>query len=407
LFSFSRFVIIHLNQTASNRAVSSQSIVHEKNKVVQSLNRAIAVLSRRADVMTTRRRRVKPPPTTDDVVDARTAAAHASTLATSLRIFATIPRAVAEAHIRLRGYDAPGEDASDARVRGALLKVLSDEVLIERECALKGVAYDPYVNARPRRRAAAAAAETRGGTSSSRSGSRETKILGGGGGGDESDSSVGVESKYAPRETNAESESEDEVEDAAALAGGGTYSDDEDEEDDDDDVDNFFGRDRPPAPEGANPFANVDFDPSVEARAQIEEAKRVVAERAARASDLSDAMANLSSTPPGRGVAFSDKGDDVASVAGSDFTDRFDAISLASLAATLGSDATDRVADVDGSEFDVVSLASHGTHRAITEISSDDDRAEVIYESGSDEPRSVSSDEHHHSKENAPPLSDL
>ena len=361
--------------------------------------------------MTTPRRRVKPPPTTDDVVDARTAAAHASTLATSLRIFATIPRAVAEAHIRLRGYDAPGEDASDARVRGALLKVLSDEVLIERECALKGLAYDPYVNARPRRQAAAAAAaaaaETRGGTSSSRSGSRETKILGGGGGGDESDSSVGVESKYAPRETNAESESEDEVEDAAALAGGGTYSDDEDEEDDDDDVDNFFGRDRPPAPEGANPFANVDFDPSVEARAQIEEAKRVVAERAARASDLSDAMANLSSTPPGRGVAFSDKGDDVASVAGSDFTDRFDAISLASLAATLGSDATDRVADVDGSEFDVVSLASHGTHRAITEISSDDDRAEVIYESGSDEPRSVSSDEHHHSKENAPPLSDL
>jgi len=367
--------------------------------------------------MATRRRRVKPPPTTttDDVVDARSAAAHASTLATSLRIFATIPRAVAEAHIRLRGYDAPGEDASDAEVRGALLKVLSDEVLIERECALKGVAYDPYVNARPRRGTAAAAAgtgtgrETRGGTSSSRSGSRETKILGGGGG-DESDSSVGVESKYAPRETNAstESESEDEdEEDAAALAGGGgTYSDDEDEEEDDD-VDNFFGRERPPAPEGANPFANVDFDPSVEARAQIEEAKRVVAERAARASDLSDAMANLSSTPSGRGVAFSDKGDDVASVAGSDFTDRFDAISLASLAATLGSDATDRVADVDGSEFDVASLASHGTHRAITEISSDDERAEVIYESGSDEPRSVSSDEHHHSKENAPPLSDL
>ena len=168
----------------------------------------------------------------------------------------------------------------------------------------------------------------------------------------------------------------------------------------------LFGRERPPAPEGANPFANVDFDPSAEARAQIEEAKRVVAERAARASDLSDAMANLSSTPSGRGVAFSDKGDDVASVAGSDFTDRFDAISLASLAATLGSDATDRVADVDGSEFDVASLASHGTHRAITEISSDDERAEVIYESCSDEPRSVSSDEHH-SKENAPPLSDL
>ena len=50
----------------------------------------------------------------------------------------------------MRGYDAPEEDASDADVRGALLKALSDEVLTERECALKGVAYDPYVNARPR-----------------------------------------------------------------------------------------------------------------------------------------------------------------------------------------------------------------------------------------------------------------
>ena len=368
--------------------------------------------------MSTRRRRAASRPTADDVVDARTARAHASKLATSLRVFATIPRAIAEAHIRLRGYDAPEEDASDADVRGALLKALSDEVLTERECALKGVAYDPYVNARPRRGTAAAAAKTetktetrnargaRGdaGSSSSRRGSRETKIVGESGG-DESDSSVGVESKYAPRETNASTESES---DENALGGGGAWESDDggEDEDEDEDADNFFGRERPPAPEGANPFANVDFDPSAEARAQIEEAKRVVAERAARASDLSDAMANLSSTPPGRGVAFSDKGDDVASVAGSDFTDRFDAISLASLAATLGSDATDRVADVDGSEFDVASLASHGTHRAITEISSDDERAEVIYESCSDEPRSVSSDEHH-SKENAPPLSDL
>ena len=45
------------------------------------------------------------------------------------------------------------------------------------------------------------------GSSSSRRGSRETKIVGESGG-DESDSSVGVESKYAPRETNASTESE-------------------------------------------------------------------------------------------------------------------------------------------------------------------------------------------------------
>ena len=94
--------------------------------------------------MSTRRRRAASRPTADDVLDARTARAHASKLATSLRVFATIPRAIAEAHIRLRGYDAPEEDASDADVRGALLKALSDEVLTERECALKGVAYDPY-----------------------------------------------------------------------------------------------------------------------------------------------------------------------------------------------------------------------------------------------------------------------
>ena len=145
--------------------------------------------------MSTRRRRAASRPTADDVVDARTARAHASKLATSLRVFATIPRAIAEAHIRLRGYDAPEEDASDADVRGALLKALSDEVLTERECALKGVAYDPYVNARPRRGTAAAAktetkTETRNargargdaGSSSSRRGSRETKIVGESGG---------------------------------------------------------------------------------------------------------------------------------------------------------------------------------------------------------------------------------
>ena len=193
--------------------------------------------------MSTRRRRAASRPTADDVLDARTARAHASKLATSLRVFATIPRAIAEAHIRLRGYDAPEEDASDADVRGALLKALSDEVLTERECALKGVAYDPYVNARPRRGTAAAAAKTetktetrnargaRGdaGSSSSRRGSRETKIVGENGG-DESDSSVGVESKYAPRETNASTESES---DENALGGGGAWESDDGVEDED------------------------------------------------------------------------------------------------------------------------------------------------------------------------------
>ena len=311
----------------------------------------------------------------DDALTAEDAREHADKLAKSLSIFATIPRAIAEAHIRLRGRACPDERASDADVRGALLKALSDEVLAERECKLKGTKFEPYVNARPKPAAAAAAARTGRTTTRAvgdgdrRSASRETKIIGGDrGDGSDSDSSVGVASKFVPREI--EDEDEDEDEDA-------TTSDDEEEEyssdgdysgEDDyaDDGGNFFGRaaEEPPAPEGANPFASMgDVDFGEEARAQIEEAKRIVAERKAQASNLADALASLqtsdpvSPTPSGR-VAFSDKGDDVASIAGSiagsDFTDRFDAISIASIAATLGSDATDRVADVDGSEFDDV-----------------------------------------------------
>ena len=355
----------------------------------------------------------------DDALTAEDAREHADKLAKSLSIFATIPRAIAEAHIRLRGRACPDERASDADVRGALLKALSDEVLAERECKLKGTKFEPYVNARPKPAAAAAVARTGRTTTRAvvdgdrRSASRETKIIGGDrGDGSDSDSSVGVASKFVPREI------EDEDEDA-------TTSDDEEEEyssdgdysgEDDyaDDGGNFFGRaaEEPPAPEGANPFASMgDVDFGEEARAQIEEAKRIVAERKAQASNLADALASLqtsdpvSPTPSGR-VAFSDKGDDVASIAGSiagsDFTDRFDAISIASIAATLGSDATDRVADVDGSEFDVASLASHGTHRATTDLGSDDEREAAIFES-EDERDSVSSDERHGAKENAPP----
>ena len=363
----------------------------------------------------------------DDALTAEDAREHADKLAKSLSIFATIPRAIAEAHIRLRGRACPDERASDADVRGALLKALSDEVLAERECKLKGTKFEPYVNARPKPAAAAAAARTGRTTTRAvvdgdrRSASRETKIIGGDrGDGSDSDSSVGVASKFVPREIEDEDEDEDEEEDEDA-----TTSDDEEEEyssdgdysgEDDyaDDGGNFFGRaaEEPPAPEGANPFASMgDVDFGEEARAQIEEAKRIVAERKAQASNLADALASLqtsdpvSPTPSGR-VAFSDKGDDVASIAGSiagsDFTDRFDAISIASIAATLGSDATDRVADVDGSEFDVASLASHGTHRATTDLGSDDEREAAIFES-EDERDSVSSDERHGAKENAPP----
>ena len=350
--------------------------------------------------------------------------AQTEVLAKSLRVYATIPRAIAEAHMRLRGYEAPGEDATDAYVRGALLKCLVREVLSEREARARGERFDPYVNARGKEKTTTAATlndeeGTRGRTmtkeQTERAASVETRVIDGGSDSDESVGNVAC-SKVTEYESPSESESDEEEDNDD------DDDDDDDEYSDDDDVSgesdggNYFGRhaSEPPAPEGANPFASMDFDPAQEVKSQIAEAKRIVAERDARANELADAIKSLktddgalSPTASSR-VAFSDKGDDATSVAGSELTDRFDAISIASIAATLGSDAADRVADVEGSEFDAVSLASHGT-RGIAEEGSDDERAGVIYESESDERRHrLSADfsddlDLHHAKENAPP----
>lgn len=345
--------------------------------------------------------------------------AQTEVLAKSLRVYATIPRAIAEAHMRLRGYDAPGEDATDAYVRGALLKCLVREVLSERDARARGERFDPYVNARGKEKTTTNDEEddTRGRTitkeRTERAASVETRVIDGGSDSDESVGNVAC-SKVTEYESPSESESEEDYDDD-------DEDDDEDEYSDDDvsgesDGGNYFGRheSEPPAPEGANPFASMDFDPAQEVKSQIAEAKRIVAERDARANELADALKSLktddgalSPTASSR-VAFSDKGDDATSVAGSELTDRFDAISIASIAATLGSDAADRVADVEGSEFDAVSLASHGT-RGIAEEGSDDERAGIIYESESDERRHrLSADfsddlDLHHAKENAPP----
>lgn len=338
----------------------------------------------------------------DDDLDEETARAFSRTLARSLRVFATIPRPIAEAHMRLRGYDAPGSDASDAEVRGALLKALSDEVLLEREATLRGETFDPYVNAQPGRIRRGA------GGAQSRSGSRETrgKVLGSGAGSDDdgsagdSDSSVG--GAYVPRdesEDESEEYSDDDGDDDDDDESSGDEYDDDDEDDeaDIDEAENFFGRAAaaPPAPAGANPFANDDFNLDEEARVQIVEAKRIVAARRAQANDLSEAFTSLNTSegalsPQTSGrVNFSDKGDDVASIAGSiaasDITDRFDVISLVSVAGTLGSDATDRFAEV---EDDLRALGGG--------------RAEVIYES-SDEGFVSDDDDPHQRKENSPP----
>ena len=362
----------------------------------------------------------------DETDDYTVTPAQTEVLAKSLRVYATIPRAIAEAHMRLRGYEAPGEDATDAYVRGALLKCLVREVLSEREARARGERFDPYVNARGKEKTTTAAAlndeeGTRGRTmtkeQTERAASVETRVIDGGSDSDESVGNVAC-SKVTEYESPSESESDEEEDNDDDD----DDDDDDDEYSDDDDVSgesdggNYFGRhaSEPPAPEGANPFASMDFDPAQEVKSQIAEAKRIVAERDARANELADAIKSLktddgalSPTASSR-VAFSDKGDDATSVAGSELTDRFDAISIASIAATLGSDAADRVADVEGSEFDAVSLASHGT-RGIAEEGSDDERAGVIYESESDERRHrLSADfsddlDLHHAKENAPP----
>ena len=52
-------------------------------------------------------------------------------LARSLAMYSSMPEEIAWGHIKARGFDPPELDGQGARMRGALLKILADEVLAE------------------------------------------------------------------------------------------------------------------------------------------------------------------------------------------------------------------------------------------------------------------------------------
>ena len=72
-------------------------------------------------------------------------------LARSLAMYSSMPEEIAWGHIKARGFDPPELDGQGARMRGALLKILADEVLAESKAESEGDGFEPEStsNARP------------------------------------------------------------------------------------------------------------------------------------------------------------------------------------------------------------------------------------------------------------------
>jgi hypothetical protein len=210
-------------------------------------------------------------------------------LARSLAMYSSMPEEIAWGHIKARGFDPPELDGQGARMRGALLKILADEVLAESKAESEGDGFEPESTSKdePKKERDAKKKPNAKPTSST-----ETHVTRAVGAADDDDSSSDDEvvsrAKPAP-ETRDTDEDEDEDED----------DDDNDDDDDDDAVsdafsedseeeeaDNWFGKaaTEAPPPPGANPFAAAEaMDLAEEAAEQIKAAKAVVAARFAGA----------------------------------------------------------------------------------------------------------------------------
>ena len=64
-------------------------------------------------------------------------------LARSLAMYSSMPEEIAWGHIKARGFDPPELDGQGARMRGALLKILADEVLAESKAEREGDRFEP------------------------------------------------------------------------------------------------------------------------------------------------------------------------------------------------------------------------------------------------------------------------
>ena len=148
-------------------------------------------------------------------------------LARSLAMYSSMPEEIAWGHIKARGFDPPELDGQGARMRGALLKILADEVLAESKAESEGDGFEPESTSKdePKKERDAKKKPNAKPTSST-----ETHVTRAVGAADDDDSS-----------------SDDEVVSRAKPAPE-TRDTDEDEDDDDDDDDDddraFFARAR-------------------------------------------------------------------------------------------------------------------------------------------------------------------
>lgn len=271
-------------------------------------------------------------------------------LAKSLAVYSGMPEEIAWGHIKARGGTPPPLDGKGAKMRGALLKVLAEEVLDENgngdggKSALRddGTGFEPELSKpskKPVKRKNSTKKDEPEAKPSSSTETQLTRAVGVKDGNDGSDSDsdeVASKPKPAPpaRDETGEEESDEESE-----------SDDGDDDDDSENSDDapeeeeehgafWFGKaaTEAPPPPGANPFAAADADNDLqkEAADQIAEAKKIVAERRALASAAAAALAsevrnieirpgNVGNTAtashPHRAVAFTKEAVDIAGAA--------------------------------------------------------------------------------------------
>jgi len=219
-------------------------------------------------------------------------------LAQSLAVYSGMPEEIAWGHIKVRGFEPPELDGRGALMRGALLKILSDEVLAEAKNSAEGE-FEPEAETceDERNPSKPSNANPRGGRKAEPASSTETALtraVGVNDGDDSSDDDEVVSGTTKPRPSaKSDDEEDDDDEDDEDLSySGESFSEEEEEAR----GEFWFGKaaaEAPPPP-GANPFADsetADFDLVKEAADQIKEAKKIIAQRASAAKHAAEVLA--------------------------------------------------------------------------------------------------------------------
>lgn len=218
-------------------------------------------------------------------------------LARSLAVYSGMPEEIAWGHIKARGFTPPELDGQGAKMRGALLKILANEVLDENGKTTDD-RFEPEAMTSPIKKNS-----KKKQTAAKPANSAETHVTHAVGvkDGDASDSdSSEVASKPRAKPDNEESQDDDATADDDSDDSDASESDASDDTSDHENDAFWFGKSatEAPPPPGANPFAmeSESIDLQKEAADQIAEAKKIVAARRAAAAQAAAALASAVDT---------------------------------------------------------------------------------------------------------------